>query len=112
MFDLGLDVTDRYGVDGAQAGIDISAEYATDLFDQATVELLLARLERLLSAIAARPDTPISAVDMLTPQERHRLLFEINDTALPMPGATIADLVRDTADRIPDGVAIWPATAR
>ena len=51
--------------DGGPAGISASLEYAADLFDQATVEALAARLTRLLARLSPRPDQPLSALDVL-----------------------------------------------
>ncbi|MDH6136204.1 amino acid adenylation domain-containing protein [Kitasatospora sp. MAA4] len=67
-FDLGLTVlTD----DDAPA---IRIEYATALFDRATVELLADRYRRLLDALVADPDLAVGAVDLLTAQERQSVM--------------------------------------
>ncbi|MFI7091596.1 amino acid adenylation domain-containing protein [Streptomyces lydicus] len=55
-FDLAFDAVSRTGADGAPGDLDISLEYATDLFDRATVEGLADRYVRLLRAAAAAPD--------------------------------------------------------
>ena len=91
---------------GEAAGVIISFEYATDLFDRPTVEMFLARLDRLLQALVADPDTSIAAVDIMTPQERRQLLVDFNDTARLLPDATLVSLTRRTVDLVPDAVAI------
>ncbi|GAA4617549.1 non-ribosomal peptide synthetase [Actinoallomurus liliacearum] len=96
-FDLLLDL------DASGAG---ALEYATDLFDPATAEAVAARLDRLLTAVAADPDTRIGAIDLLDEPERHRMLAEFNDTARPVPDATLAELFGEQADRTPDAVAV------
>ncbi|MEO3827715.1 amino acid adenylation domain-containing protein [Actinomadura sp. B10D3] len=50
--------------------------YRPDAFGRPEIERLMARLTRLLEAIAAEPDRPVREVDVLTPQERQRLLVE------------------------------------
>ncbi|MBW0010592.1 MAG: amino acid adenylation domain-containing protein, partial [Pseudonocardiales bacterium] len=80
-FDLSFGLTERRGPDGSPAGIDGVVEYADDLFDAATVETIVARWVRLLEAVVADPDRPVSRIDILTPEERARLLLEDNDTA-------------------------------
>jgi amino acid adenylation domain-containing protein len=105
MFDLGLGVTDLYAKDRAPAGIDMRADYDADLFDRATAELFLARLARLFDAMVTDPDTPIAAVDILTPEEK-RQLAKFNNTAQPMPSATVASLIQQTAGLVPDAVAV------
>jgi len=76
-FDLTLIFEER---DGELAG---TVEYATDLFDSATVERLLAHYEGLLTAALEAPWRRISELPLLTPRERHQLFIEWNDMALP-----------------------------
>ncbi|WP_433056617.1 condensation domain-containing protein [Dactylosporangium sp. CS-033363] len=52
-------------------GLQLSLNYRTDLFDAATADRLLARLERLL---AADPGLPLSKVDLLHEGERDELI--------------------------------------
>jgi nonribosomal peptide synthetase DhbF len=106
MFDLELNVMDLYAGDGTPAGIDVGVCYSTDLFDRATAELLLTRLTRLFEVMVADPDTPLAAVEILTAPERHQLLADFNDTAEPVPNATMADLIQPIASQVPDAVAI------
>ncbi|MEM9292993.1 MAG: amino acid adenylation domain-containing protein [Acidobacteriota bacterium] len=51
-------------------------EYASDLFDAATVELLGRRFERLLAALVKHPGVPLAALDLLAAAERPQLLQE------------------------------------
>nr|WP_281176385.1 non-ribosomal peptide synthetase [Pseudonocardia acaciae] len=81
-------------------------EFATDLFDAETVETLFARWVRLLEAAAGDPDTPISQLDILTAEERHRLLVEHNDTAAPIPAATVPALFEHQARTTPEAGAV------
>lgn len=55
-FDLTLYVTDHAD------GIDVKAAYNTNLFDRARVERLMAGFRDLLTAAAATPDAPLSAL--------------------------------------------------
>ncbi len=93
-FDLTLGFRQRRGDGGAPAGIQASFEYATDLFDQATVRALAGRLTRLLGQVARDPGRRVSQLDLLTAAERRRLLREWNDTARPVPAVTLAGAVR------------------
>ncbi|HEX6751659.1 MAG TPA: amino acid adenylation domain-containing protein [Longimicrobium sp.] len=67
-FDLTLSLEET--ADGAMEG---ALEYATDLFDAATAERIAVRYRVLLEALAAAPDAPVAAVEMLLPGERERL---------------------------------------
>ncbi|MGW0807791.1 non-ribosomal peptide synthetase [Nonomuraea sp. NPDC002799] len=83
-----------------------SIEYATELFDRSTVEALAARLVRVLKQAAADPAVRIRAVDVLETPERHRLLTELNDTALALPEISLAGAFEAQAARTPDRVAL------
>ena len=48
-------------------------EYATDLFDPATIERMHAHYETLLRATVAEPGTSLAALDMVTGADRERI---------------------------------------
>jgi amino acid adenylation domain-containing protein len=65
------------------------------------------RFLSLLEAIAvADPDQPISRIDLLTPEERHRLLVEHNDTAGPIPAVSLPVLFQTQVHATPEAVAV------
>jgi amino acid adenylation domain-containing protein/non-ribosomal peptide synthase protein (TIGR01720 family) len=85
-------------------------EWATDLFDAATVERFGGHLKTLLAAAmspAVSPETPAAELPMLTGAESRQLLVDWNDTAVPFPReATIHGLFLEQAARTPDAVAV------
>ncbi|MEU5658026.1 amino acid adenylation domain-containing protein [Streptomyces sp. NPDC047737] len=121
-FDLGFNFVERTGPDGGPAGIDLTVEYSSDLFDEETVEELGRRLVRLLSLGAADPSMPISQLDLLESREWQRLLTGWNDTArtLELPAATdtepepetITALFAAQVARTPDALAVVAHDAR
>jgi len=85
------------------------AEYATDLFDAATIDRLLGHLGTLLAGIAASPETRLSRLPLLAAAEREQLTAW-NATAEPRPaGATLHGLFEAQAARTPDAVAVLAA---
>jgi amino acid adenylation domain-containing protein len=67
-FDLALFVAPHEGrLQGA-------LQYATDLFEPATVARIAAGLEVLLQAVAADPERPLSAIPLTTAEERETIL--------------------------------------
>ena len=98
-YPLGLAVTP-----GQQ--LQLRLDYRPDLFDRASVEALAGRLVRLLEAAAGDPDQAIGRLDILTPAERHTILRAWNDTAHPVPSATVPQLFEAQAARTPDAVAV------
>ena len=88
-------------------GLNCSAEYSTDLFDQSTIARLIAHLGSLLAAVAADPEQPLSRVPLLTELERRQLLYEWNDTARDYPTEkTLIGLFEEQADRSPERTAL------
>ncbi|HYQ62840.1 MAG TPA: amino acid adenylation domain-containing protein [Actinophytocola sp.] len=83
---------------GERDGIRGAVEYNSDIFDRSTVDSLLARLERLLRAVIADPDLPLSAIDLLTADEHDRFATEWASTAVAVPG-DVAGLVAGPSDR-------------
>ena len=67
------------------SGLAGELEYDTDLFDSATMARMADHLAVLLRGVVDEPDTRLSALPLLSDAERHRLLVEWNDTAVPYP---------------------------
>ena len=100
-FDLTLSVTkDR-------EELSASIEYATALFDPATIERLARHYGVLLDGLVASPDTRISELPLLGGAERRQLLVEWSATAADCPkGHLLHALFVEQAARDPDVVAV------
>ncbi|HLQ37998.1 MAG TPA: condensation domain-containing protein, partial [Planctomycetota bacterium] len=115
-FDLSVALLERRGRHGEPCGIDGVLEYAADLFDRQTVEIIGQRLVRLLEAAVADASRPIGSLAILEPQERATILQGWNDTAhelegheLAAPGIapmTLPALFAAQAARTPDATAV------
>ncbi|GHE98055.1 non-ribosomal peptide synthase/polyketide synthase [Streptomyces griseoluteus] len=103
-FELSLALRERHASDGAPGGITGGLEFATDLFDAATVRRLGDRWTRLLAALVADPDQPIGDADLLTADEWRELVGE-PVPAVEGPVATPAELFEAQVARTPDAVA-------
>jgi non-ribosomal peptide synthetase component F len=68
----------------------VAIEYATDLFDAATVAGIGSSLTTLLSAVAEDPDRTVHDVSLLTAEERDGLLRAVE---LPVPPETTPQLL-------------------
>ncbi|MFJ4806927.1 amino acid adenylation domain-containing protein, partial [Streptomyces murinus] len=95
-----------FSIDEDEDGIVGLCSYSADLFDQASVEVLAARLVRLFEAVVADPDVPLGRLDLLTASERRQLLVEWNDTVRQVPDATLPELFEAQAAATPDAVAV------
>ena len=104
--DISISLTERRGADGQPGGMDGVLEYATDLFDRPSMEVLAARFVRLLEAAVADPDRAIGRLDILTAAERSTILREWNDTGRTIPSTTLPELFAAQAARSPDAIAV------
>ncbi|MDX2205391.1 MAG: amino acid adenylation domain-containing protein [Hyphomicrobiaceae bacterium] len=99
-FDLALDAVEHEGE------LKVYYEFATDLFDESTVDRLHVHYRRLLEALAAAPDTAIDEVDFLGPDERAMLLERFNATSLDHDrGRTLHALLERSAAERPAAIA-------
>ncbi|MEJ8643172.1 condensation domain-containing protein [Streptomyces sp. MS1.HAVA.3] len=78
-------------------GLLALADYRTDLFDEATVELLLARLRTVLERIGADPSARVSALLRTDPPA---------PVAAYEDGSLLHELVAEQIARTPDAVAV------
>ncbi|HYH47754.1 MAG TPA: amino acid adenylation domain-containing protein, partial [Thermoanaerobaculia bacterium] len=90
--------------------LHLQAEYATDLFDRATIQRLLVRLEVLAGAALGDPDRRLSALPILSASERHQLLAEWNDwvpgEAIPPEEPVLHRLFEERAALGPQQIAL------
>ncbi|MFJ1749547.1 amino acid adenylation domain-containing protein [Streptomyces sp. NPDC088116] len=105
-FDLSFGLGELYTPDGEPDGIEGAVDYSAELFDRSTVTGLVARLERVLRAAQAAPDSRITDLEILDPAERDLLLRERNDTARALPPALVPELFDAQAARVPDATAV------
>ncbi|MBU6399318.1 MAG: AMP-binding protein, partial [Verrucomicrobia bacterium] len=100
-FDLTLTITE------ADDHLTCYAEYATDLFEPATIGRLLSHYHTLLDAAIANPDCPLPELPLLSPAERRQLLVDWNQTHADYPGPhTVHELFEQQAERTPAAVAV------
>ncbi|MFE6852092.1 amino acid adenylation domain-containing protein [Streptomyces sp. NPDC057674] len=105
-FDLTFTFHEHRTADGGPAGLGITVEYATDLYEAASVSAVTGRLVRLLEAAAGAPDVPIGDLDVLAADERAQLLDTWHGPAQSRPAASLPQLFAAQAARTPDAVAV------
>jgi amino acid adenylation domain-containing protein/non-ribosomal peptide synthase protein (TIGR01720 family) len=89
------------------SGLHGVIEYATDLFDAATIDAMGSHLGVLLEGIAADPGQPIGALPILPAAERHTVVETFNATAADYPtDALIHEIVAAQAARTPEAIAL------
>jgi amino acid adenylation domain-containing protein/non-ribosomal peptide synthase protein (TIGR01720 family) len=93
-----------------EEGMAGALEYRTDLFDRDTVRWIIARLTSVLRAVLADPERPVTSLDLMDPDERHRVVREWNSTRVAVPMATLPALFEDQVALTPDALAVGSIT--
>src|SRR5690606_38541690 len=101
-FDLLLTV--REAAAGDEAGAYAEFSYASDLFDQSTVEKFAQRFQRLLAEVVADTTTPVGDLELLDGVERTELLTRTGGPAAST--STLPELLAQAVATNPDGQAI------
>ena len=107
--DLSFSLAERWSESGEPAGIGGAVEFRTDVFDAASIEALIERLQRVLAAMTADPARRLSSVDVLDEVEHARLAEWGNRASLtaPVPApTTIPTLFAEHAALTPEAVAV------
>ncbi|MGV9879881.1 non-ribosomal peptide synthetase [Streptomyces sp. NPDC003006] len=81
--------------------------YRSDLFEAATVRAWVRNFQTLLDAALAHPDAPLSTLDAVPAEERHRVVTAADRTAEAAPtDRLVPDLIADVAAARPDATAL------
>ena len=107
--DLAFSLAERWTEAGEPAGIGGAVEFRTDVFDAASIEALIERLERVLVAMTADPTRRLSSMDLLDEAEHARLDEIGNRAVLTRPARTpvsIPVLFAAQVARTPEAVAV------
>ncbi|UZW58371.1 non-ribosomal peptide synthetase [Lysobacter enzymogenes] len=98
----------------AESGQGLSGhwEYDPARIDGATVARMGAHLATLLECAMASPDTPVSRLPMLSPQELRQATAQSNGTAAAWPEVCLHELVQAQAARTPDAIALIDGARR
>ncbi len=107
--DVGFSLAERFTDTGQLAGISGRVEFRTDVYDPASIEALVKRLERVVVALTADPTCRLSSIDVLDEVEHARLDEWGNRAVLTRPAppaVSIPALFAAQVARTPEAAAI------
>jgi len=100
-FDMTLSVYET------ESGLRGWIEYATDLFDETTIERFIGHYKRLLEQVVVHSHAQLSELSIVTAEERQRLLVEWNQTRRDYRTETcVHEQFAEQATRTPNEVAL------
>jgi amino acid adenylation domain-containing protein/FkbM family methyltransferase len=89
------------------AALTAEFQYDARRYTRTDIERLAAQFETLLGSSVARPGAPVAALEIVSDEERRRLLVEWNDTARPYPrDLCVHELFERQAVGRPEAVAV------
>ena len=92
------------------ADIELQCTFNTSLFDEPMMRRRMEEYLRLLAAVADDPNAPLGALEVISSDDRRRLLSDWNGAAADYPReASIADLFREIARAHPGNIALLVA---
>jgi amino acid adenylation domain-containing protein len=101
IYDLLLSIQEQPG------GLQGSLEYCTDLFERARIERMITHYLAILASICADVEEPVDSLNLLSEEERHRLLVDWNQTAAPEPpGGSVLARFHEAAAAHPKRIAV------
>ncbi|WP_346397669.1 non-ribosomal peptide synthetase [Pseudomonas syringae] len=104
-FDLSLALVE------ADGGLVGSLEYASDLFERATIERMAGHLQVLLEGMVADDQQAVAELPLLSCEQRRQILESFNDTAAAYPAdKLIHQLFEEQAAQQPDALAVVDET--
>ncbi|WP_170321603.1 non-ribosomal peptide synthetase/MFS transporter [Acrocarpospora pleiomorpha] len=104
--DLAYELSLLVHLDGDRVGLDFT--YRRDVLDDDTIDRMSRHFHWLAGQIAADPTLPLSALELVTPEERELIRGPWNDSAAIYPEAPLPELLQERRDGVAivfDGVA-------
>ncbi len=100
-FDLSLAVME------VEDMLALTFEYSTKLFNQGTIERFITYFLNTVSCVINDKNLKIVDVEIISSQEKNRLLYEFNNTAAEYPhDKTVHQLFEEQAERTPGRIAV------
>ena len=87
--------------------IEFNLEYCTKLFKRETIERLKDHFINILKEVVENPEKKISEIDMLSEEEKKKILVEFNDTNADYPkNKIIYELFEEQVEKTPENIAV------
>jgi len=86
----------------------IEIEYSDDLFEKATINRMLIHLGNLLESVVENPLKPLSSIELLSLEDRSKLIYDFNNTSFTQPNSecTIVELFERQVIRSSSKIAV------
>jgi len=87
--------------------IDMNIEYCTKLYKKETIEQMMGHYINILEGVGRNPDITLRQFEIISEEEKHKLLYEFNNTCAEYPKEkTIHELFEEQVEKTPDNAAV------
>ena len=91
----------------SKENIRIIIEYYTGIFKEDTIKRLIWHFQRITRAVIKDPTIKLKEIDIVSPEEKNRVLYEFNNTGADYAGdKTLHALFSDQVEQTPDHMAV------
>lgn len=82
-------------------------EYSTKLYKKETIERMVVHFVTILKVVTSDTKIMLNKIDMLSNEEKHKILYKFNDTYTDYPrNKTVQLLFENQVDRTPNNIAV------
>lgn len=86
---------------------NIAYDYKTSKYTNEDISAMHNRLLHIINQILGKKDIVLKDIEIVTPEEKHQILYEFNDTKADYPkDKTIAQLFEEQVEKTPDNIAV------
>lgn len=101
--ELQIHLFDLHGEDS----ITVAYDYKSEKYDSQDIKDLHARILTVINQVIDNNEILLKNIEIVTPEEKHKILYEFNDTAVDYPrDKTIVDLFEEQVEKTPDNIAV------
>ncbi|MDP4147320.1 MAG: amino acid adenylation domain-containing protein, partial [Bacillota bacterium] len=87
--------------------IMLKLNYNGSVYDEQYIKMISKHIENVLKEVTENPEKKISEIEMLTEEERQKILFGFNDTKAEYPkDKTIYELFEEQVEKTPENIAV------
>lgn len=91
----------------ADEDINIAFDYNHDCFREEEIGLFISQYHYLLLSLTDMAETAIGQIDIVSNEEKNKILFDFNDTATGLPeNQTVIDIIQQQAKETPGHIAL------
>jgi tyrocidine synthetase-3 len=82
-------------------------EYRTKLFKETTIKRFIDYFKKLVVGIPGNPDIKISSIELMSEEEKRRIIYDFNDTNAEYPnGKVIHEIFEEQVERTPSRISL------